>query len=191
MCRGAAEPPLAVGVHPELLARSRADDLPAPARLQSDPSVVALGEMGLDYFHHYAPPAQVQIFEPQLQLAAELGRPVVIHCREATDDMPRGHAAVPAVRAVFHCFTGTPDEAPKILDAGYLLGFTGAVDVQEERRAARGRRADAAGPDAGGDRRAVPDAGAARAQKTNEPAMVVHVAATGRVKGMSVREWTA
>ena len=73
----------------------------------------------------------MQIFEPQLQLATELDRPVVIHCREATDDCLAVMKRFPSVRAVFHCFTGSPDEARKILDAGYLLGFTGAVTFKK------------------------------------------------------------
>src|SRR6476619_5867628 len=126
LCRGRADVRCAIGVHPNYSHEAEVSDLPRLRELQADPSVVALGEMGLDYFHHYAPrPKQFAIFEPQLQLAAELGRPVVIHCREATDDCLAVMRQFPSVRAVFHCCTGTPAEARKILDAGYLLGFTG------------------------------------------------------------------
>jgi len=107
-------------------------DLPRLRELQADPSVVALGEMGLDYHHHFAPRTkQFQFFEPQLAMAAELGKPVVIHCREATDDCLAVMRGFPTVRAVFHCFTGSPGEAGKILDAGYLLGFTGAITFKK------------------------------------------------------------
>ena len=95
----------------------------------------------------------------------------------------------PAVRAVFHCFTGSPEEARKILDQGYLLGFTGAATF---------KRADAlreavrlTPPD-----RMVVETDAPyltpepmRKQKTNEPALVVHVAeVVAREKGVSVAE---
>ena len=178
------------GVHPNYSHEAEVADLPRLRELQRDPAVVALGEMGLDYHHHYSPRTkQFAIFEPQLALAAELGRPVVIHCREATDDCLAVMRGFPAVRAVFHCFTGTPDEARKILDAGYLLGFTGAVTFKKNDLL---REAVALTP---ADRMLVetdapyltPEPH--RSQKTNEPAMVVHVAATvARVKGMTVEE---
>jgi TatD DNase family protein len=190
LCRGRTDVRCAIGVHPNHSHEAGVADLPRLRELQQDSSVVALGEMGLDYFHHYAPRTkQLQFFEPQLQLAAELGRPVVIHCREATDDCLAVMKRFPAIRAVFHCFTGSPDEARKILDAGYLLGFTGAITFKKNDAL---REAVALTPP---DRMLVetdapyltPEPH--RAQKTNEPAMVVHVAATvARVKGISVAE---
>ena len=190
LCRGRSDMRCAIGVHPNYSHEAEVSDLPRLRELQADPSVVALGEMGLDYVHHYAPrQKQFQIFEPQLQLAVELNRPVVIHCREATDDCLAVMKRFPTVRTVFHCFTGSPDEAQKILDAGYLLGFTGAVTFKKNDAL---RDAVALTPT---DRMLVetdapyltPEPH--RAQKTNEPAMVVHVAATvARVKGMSVED---
>ena len=190
LCRGRADVQCAIGVHPNYSHEAEVSDLPRLRELQAEPSVVALGEMGLDYFHHYAPRAkQFQIFEPQLQLAVELDRPVVIHCREATDDCLAVMRPFASVRAVFHCFTGSPDEARKILDAGYLLGFTGAVTFRKNDAL---REAVALTP---ADRMLVetdapyltPEPH--RSHKTNEPAMVVHVAATvGRVKGMTIEE---
>ena len=190
LCRGRHDVRCAIGVHPNYSHEPEVAELPRLRELQADASVVALGEMGLDYFHHYAPKTkQFQIFEPQLQLATELNRPVVIHCREATDDCLAVMRKFPTVRAVFHCFTGTPDEARKILDAGHLLGFTGAVTFKKNDAL---REAVALTPP---DRMLVetdapyltPEPH--RSQKTNEPAMVVHVAATvARVKGMSVAE---
>ena len=180
----------AVGIHPNYTHEADPADLPRLRELQADPAVVALGEMGLDYFHKYAPrERQLQFFEPQLQLARELGRPVVIHSREATDDTLAVMRGFPGVRAVFHCFTGTPDEARKILDAGYLLGFTGAVTFKKNDAL---REAAALTPL---DRMLVetdapyltPEP--KRSQKTNEPSLVVHVAETvARVKGVSVDE---
>ena len=190
LCHGRPELRCAIGVHPNYSHEARVEDVHRLRDLQKDPSVVALGEMGLDYFHHYSPrQQQFRIFEPQLQLAAELDRPVVIHCREATDDCLAVMRGFPSVRAVFHCFTGTPDEARKIFDAGYLLGFTGAVTFKKNDAL---REAVALTP---ADRMVVetdapyltPEPH--RSQKTNEPGMVVHVAATvARVKGMTAEE---
>jgi TatD DNase family protein len=190
LCRMRPNVRCAIGVHPNYTHEAELDDLARLRELQSDPTVVALGEMGLDYFHKYAPrERQLQFFEPQLQLAQELSRPVVIHSREATDDTLAVMRGFPDVRAVFHCFTGTPDEARKILDAGYLLGFTGAVTFKKNDAL---REAVALTPM---DRLLVetdapyltPEP--KRSQKTNEPALVVHVAETvARAKNVSVAE---
>src|SRR4051794_13365046 len=190
VCRGRANLRCVVGVHPNYSHEADLNDLPRLRDIQADPSVVALGEMGLDYHHHFAPKArQQEVFEFQLQLATELARPVVIHCREATDDCLAVMRRFPTVRAVFHCFTGSPEEARKILDQGYLLGFTGAATFKKAdalREAVRLTPLD----------RMVVETDAPyltpepmRKQKTNEPALVVHVAETvAREKGVSVGE---
>jgi TatD DNase family protein len=190
VCRGRPNLRCAVGVHPNYSHEADLSDLPRLREIQADPAVVALGEMGLDYHHHFAPKVrQHQVFEFQLQLATELGRPVVIHCREATDDCLAVMRGFPAVRAVFHCFTGSPEEARKILDQGYLLGFTGAVTFKKAdalREAVRLTPLD----------RMVVETDAPyltpepmRKQKTNEPALVVRVAeVVAREKGVSVAE---
>jgi TatD DNase family protein len=126
-----------VGVHPtsvhEVTQEGWIDDLRGLARF---PKVVAIGEIGLDYYH---PPQdgspeeiwrtrQDRFFRAQLDLSIELNLPVVIHQRNSA-------AAVAAVmddyagkvRAVFHCFSGTPDEAARLIDQGYFVSFTGIV----------------------------------------------------------------
>jgi TatD DNase family protein len=188
LCRSLDNVRCAIGVHPNYCGQVSEEDPPRLRDIQSDPSVVALGEMGLDYHHHFAPvQRQREVFEFQLQLARELKRPVVIHCREATDDclaIMRGFAEVPAV---FHCFTGSPAEARRILDAGYLLGFTGAVTFKKNDEL---REACALVPS---DRLLIetdapyltPEP--VRKQKTNEPAFVAHVATVvAQVKKLSV-----
>src|SRR5262245_22820854 len=85
LCRTLPNVRCAIGVHPNYTHEAELNDLPRLRELQSDSNVVALGEMGLDYFHSYSPrERQLRFFEPQLQLAQELNRPVVIHSREAT-----------------------------------------------------------------------------------------------------------
>ena len=190
LCRGRPDVRCAIGVHPNYSHEAEPSDVPRLRELQEDPSVVALGEMGLDYHHKFASrQRQLSFFESQLQLAAELGRPVVIHCREATEDCLAVMRQFPGVHAVYHCFTGSPEEARKILDAGYLLGFTGAITFKKNDAL---REAVALTPP---DRMLVetdapyltPEPH--RAQKTNEPAMVVHVATTvARVKGTTAGE---
>lgn len=127
------------GLHP--LHSDEVTDLPAMVdalrNTLDKPGVVALGEMGLD--QHYPEPAleiQIPAFEAQLELAAEReGLPVVIHNRKATDrtlSILRS-SGLPGDRFLFHCFTGSPEEARAILDFGAWLGFTGIVTFKSAR----------------------------------------------------------
>ncbi|HWE92949.1 MAG TPA: TatD family hydrolase [Tepidisphaeraceae bacterium] len=193
LCKSLPNVRCAVGVHPNHTQNVELSDLPMLREIQADPAVLALGEMGLDYFHHFAPrQKQFTVFEFQLQLATELGRPVVIHSREATDDTLAVMKKFPAVRAVFHCFTGTREEARKILDAGYLMGFTGPVTFKksdELREVVRLMPQD----------RLLVETDAPyltpepmRKQKTNEPAFVKYVAEEiGRIKGWTLEQTDA
>jgi TatD DNase family protein len=190
LCAGRPNLRCAVGIHPNYTHEASVDELPKLRALQADASVVALGEMGLDYHHAFSTKErQLSFFEPQLQMATEVGKPVVIHSREATDDTLAVLRGFPRVRAVFHCFTGSPDEARKVLAAGHFVGFTGAVTFKKNDAL---REAAALTPL---DRMFVetdapylsPEP--KRSQKTNEPALVMHVAETlARVKGVSVEE---
>ena len=181
----------AVGIHPNYSADARVADVAKLRELQKHPSVVALGEMGLDYHYDRAEPAhQRQIFEAQLQLATEVDRAVVIHCREAVDDTLAVMKSFPNVAAVFHCFTGTRDEARKILDAGYWLGFTGVITFKKNDEL---REIVAMTPI---DRLLVetdapylsPEP--VRNVKTNEPAFVAHTArVAAQVKGLDYEEF--
>lgn len=190
LCRGRDFLRCVVGVHPNYSHECDLARLPELRELQKDPSVVALGEMGLDYFHQFADrKRQREVFEFQMNLAAELKRPVVIHSREAIDDTLAIMRGFPGVAAVFHCFTGSPEEAEKIIAQGYHISFTGALtykrsdNVRESlRRCPQDRwfvETDAP--------YLTPEP--MRKQKTNEPALVVHVAeVAAREMGMSLEE---
>src|SRR2546421_4550821 len=87
LCRGRDDVRCAIGIHPNYCQQAELPDIDRLRELKADPAVVALGEMGLDYFHKFAErDRQKRFFEAQLELAAELGRPVVIHSREAIAD---------------------------------------------------------------------------------------------------------
>src|SRR5688572_19745964 len=132
LCRRHENVRCAVGIHPHHAGQATQEDLSALRRLEREPEVLALGEMGLDYHYDFAPrPAQHQVFRAQLGHAQEMRRPVVIHCREAVDDCLRIFDDFPDVPALFHCFTGTRDEARRILDRGYLIGFTGVLTYKK------------------------------------------------------------
>ena len=187
LCKAHSNVRCAVGIHPNYTADASVEDVALLRGLQANPAVVALGEMGLDYHYDRATPQhQRQIFEAQLQLAAEFNRPVIIHCREAVDDTLAVMSAFPSVPAVFHCFTGTRDEARRIIAAGYLLGFTGVITFKkndELREIVRETPLD----------RILAETDApyltpepVRNIKTNEPSFVVHTARmVADLKGVS------
>jgi TatD DNase family protein len=177
-CRAHPEVRCSIGVHPHHSNDATAADIEALRELQRAPEVVALGEMGLDYHYDFSPrPRQHEVFTAQLELAKELGRPIVIHCREAIDDCLGILKDFEAVPALFHCFTGTLDEARRILGRGYLIGFTGVVTYKksdELREVARVVPAD----------QFVVETDApylspepVRKQRVNEPSFVIHTAA--------------
>lgn len=190
LCRANAQVRCAIGIHPHYAAAATSEDIGLIGGMQHAREVVALGEMGLDYHYDYSPrDRQRQVFAGQLELAKELGRPVVIHCREAVDDTLAVMKDFADVPAVFHCFTGTADEARKILDRGYLLGFTGVVTYKrsdELREVAKFTPAD----------RLLVETDApylspepVRKQRTNEPAFVMHTAAVvAHLRGMTLME---
>src|SRR3989344_3792596 len=97
--------------------------------LARDPKVVAIGECGLDYFRSEKG-NQAQKFEQQLALARKLGKPVIVHCREAHDDcfsVLQNTAITKKVPVVMHFFTGPAELAQKYLDLGCCLSFAGPI----------------------------------------------------------------
>ena len=108
-------------------------------RLLTDGAFVAVGEIGLDYHYDLDPrPVQAERFERQLDLALRLNLPVVIHVREAHDDMAAILKAHPRSRGVIHSFTGGPTEAERYLAIGWHIAFNGVVTFKnaDELRAA-------------------------------------------------------
>lgn len=121
---------VAIGIHPHHAAKARDADWATLENLADEPSVVAFGEMGLDYHYDFAPrDTQAEVFRRQLRAAADRDKSIVIHSREAYDDVERillDHGFRHR-RVVFHCFTGTANEARRIADHGWRLSFTGIV----------------------------------------------------------------
>jgi len=116
------------GVHPHH-AVEYTDECDAEMReLHQAPELLAVGECGLDYFRDLAPrPAQRRAFERQLQLAADMGKPLFLHQRDAHADFlaQLKNFEGKLGPAVVHCFTGTREEMFECLDAGYYIGITG------------------------------------------------------------------
>ena len=119
----------AVGIHPEDCAGCTDGDFAAVRELCRHDKVVAIGEIGLDYYWAENPPRefQQQVFRRQLALAEELGLPVIVHDRDAHGDSLAIVFEYPKVRGVFHCFSGSPEMAAELLKRGWYLGFDGPI----------------------------------------------------------------
>jgi len=118
----------AVGIHPHDAAQCDADALATLRELAQQPRVVAIGEIGLDFYRDLSPrEAQYAAFHAQMQLAQSLGLPVILHCRDAYDELLGVLAEYPTVQGVLHCFSGTAAHAQRGLELGYYLGIGGVI----------------------------------------------------------------
>ncbi len=119
----------AVGVHPHYAAAPTAAEWEELAELAAHPGVVAVGEIGLDFHRNLSPrAAQQAALERQLEIAAEAGKPVLVHDRDAHDEVRAALLAWPGpagreLRGVLHCFSGDAALALELASAGYLVSF--------------------------------------------------------------------
>lgn len=137
---------VAVGIHPNSTADFNHDDLAQIRELANNPKVISIGEIGLDYYWDKSPKdTQHSAFEQQLELASQLELPVIIHNREASEDvitileswvttLPDSLKNRPGV---LHSFSAPPEIAERALAIGFYLGFTGPITFKkaEETRA--------------------------------------------------------
>ena len=127
----------AVGIHPEDCDGFQDGDLTELRQLLEQPKVVAIGEIGLDYYWEDNPPRAFQqtVFRKQLALAAELDLPVIVHDREAHQDCLEVVRAHPEVRGVYHCYSGSLEDAKVLVKLGWMLSFTGVITYKNARKA--------------------------------------------------------
>jgi TatD DNase family protein len=139
----------AVGVHPSDAATWNPECERAIAELAQDSRVVAIGEIGLDYYRDRCPrDLQLAVFESQLGIAAEANLPVIVHDREAHDDVVdrlarwtesskvSGNASLMGRRGVIHCFSGDWIMATKMIDKGFLISIAGPITYPKSDRLA-------------------------------------------------------
>ncbi len=130
-----------VGVHPHDASKAAEETFSRLRELAAREKVAAVGEIGLDYHYDFSPrPAQREVFLRQLEIAADVRKPVVIHTREAWEDtltLLRGRVPM---GGILHCFTGDERQAREALDLGLYLAFGGVLTfpkAEDVRRAAR------------------------------------------------------
>jgi TatD DNase family protein len=126
-----------VGIHPHDAGEAVDDDFVEMERLaRSEPKVVGVGEMGLDFFRNLSPPEdQRQVFRRQIHIARGVGRPLVIHCRDAHDETLAILAEERAgeIGGVMHCFSGDVEIARRCLDMGLFISLAGPVTYKNAR----------------------------------------------------------
>jgi TatD DNase family protein len=126
-----------VGIHPHDAGDAVEADFAEMEKLaRSEAKVVGFGEMGLDFFRNLSPPgAQREVFRRQISLARELGKPLVIHCRDAHDETLAILAEERArdVGGVMHCFSGDVPIARRCLDLGLFISLAGPVTYKNAR----------------------------------------------------------
>jgi TatD DNase family protein len=182
----------AVGIHPHEAKTGDAAALAELKRLARQDKVVAIGETGLDFHYNFSKqPDQTRVFAAHLDIARALGLPVIVHSRNAFDEtveiLDRNGGGLKGV--VFHCFSGSADQAKQLLERGYYLSFTGVVTFKNA-EATRGAAqvvplnrlmvetdAPYMSPEP------------VRKQKPNEPALMVHTARLlADLKGVSLED---
>jgi len=179
-----------VGIHPHEAKSADAAALDELKHLGRSGKVVAVGETGLDFHYNFSKqPDQRRVFVAHLEIARELDLPVIVHSRNAFDEtveiLDRDGRGLKGV--VFHCFSGSAEQAKSLLSRGYHMSFTGVVtfkNAQATRDAARAVPLD----------RLMVETDCpymspepVRSQKPNEPALMVHTArCLAGVKGVKM-----
>ncbi|HIM34531.1 MAG TPA: hydrolase TatD [Pseudomonadales bacterium] len=128
-----------VGIHPHDADHVKPDWLDTLEGLTSSPHVVAVGEMGLDFYRNYSErDAQRQVFEAQLDLAARIALPVFVHDRDTEGEVLAVLRRYAPTKCVVHCFTGNSDELDGFMAEDFYIGVTGWIC--DERRGEELRR---------------------------------------------------
>jgi TatD DNase family protein len=125
----------AVGIHPHYAKDASLEDISFLKTTAKGEKVVAIGETGLDYHYTYSEvEAQKKIFRAQLEIAAELALPVIVHSRNAFDDTIQilDEFSGKLKNVVIHCYSGTAEQAEVTLEKGYYISFTGIVTFKKK-----------------------------------------------------------
>ena len=127
----------AVGVHPSDC-ETYSDEVEQEfLKLAQNPKVKAIGEIGLDYYWKDNAPAETQksVFRRQMELARTLNLPVIVHDREAHRDCLEIVKEYPDMTGVYHCYSGSLEDAKILIKLGWMLSFTGVVTYKNARKA--------------------------------------------------------
>ena len=117
-----------VGVHPHDSIDAEEGYIDEIYELMQYESMIAVGEIGLDYYRNISPPEiQEKVFRAQIEIAQDLNRPIIFHNREADSDIIKVLSEYPEVIGVAHCFSSTLETANALLEMGYYISFSGNI----------------------------------------------------------------
>ena len=125
-----------MGTHPDAADEVDESVIAQYRQMAQHPKVLAIGEIGLDYYYETIPrEVQQKAFRMQMELARELSMPVIVHERNAHDDGMRIVKEFKGVTGVFHCYSGSAEMARQLVDMGWYIGFTGVLTFKNARKA--------------------------------------------------------
>jgi TatD DNase family protein len=123
-----------VGIHPH--EAKHAGDMAELKEMADSHKVVAIGEIGLDYYYDLSPrEVQLKVFIQQIEIALEIDLPVIIHDREAHRDCLETVKKYPGLKGVFHCYSGSSEMAKEIIKLGMYISFAGPLTYKNAKRA--------------------------------------------------------
>jgi TatD DNase family protein len=177
-----------VAIHPHHAKSADKQTITQLKEFTKSKKVVAIGETGLDYHYEFSTPQQQRdSFLRHLEIAAELNLPVVIHSREAFDETLKILESNDAKKVVFHCFSGSAEQAKVVLDKGWYISLTGVVtfkNAEKTREVAKYIPIDRMMIETDSPYLSPEPM---RKQKVNEPALLVHTAKfLAELKGMEL-----
>jgi TatD DNase family protein len=118
----------AFGIHPHEAKTATTELFNTLENLLRQPKAVAIGETGLDYYYNHSPKdIQKQVLKTHLELSLKIKKPVIIHCRDAYQDLLDILNEYTGLSGVIHCFSGNTEEAKKLIELGFFLGIDGPV----------------------------------------------------------------
>lgn len=124
----------AVGIHPHDTKEWDDSLIEKIRELASSEKVVAIGEIGLDYYYDFSPKKKQQnAFEKQIELAIELNKPIIVHNRESNTDVMNTIKKYSAqnLKAQFHCFAGSLNDALQLIELGHFISFPGNITFKK------------------------------------------------------------
>ena len=124
----------AVGVHPHDTKDWNSTFIPQIEKLAKNEKIVAIGEIGLDYYYDYSPKEkQIEAFKAQIELAIKLKLPIIVHNRESHEDIMnilRSYKGS-GLRAQLHCYNGSKEDARELIELGHYISFTGNITFKK------------------------------------------------------------
>lgn len=124
----------AAGVHPHDTKEWSDSFIPQIEELAKNEKIVAIGEIGLDYYYDFSPrEKQIDAFKAQIELALKLDLPIIVHNRESDEDIMniiRSYKGS-GLRGQFHCFNGSIEDAKELIELGHLISFTGNITFKK------------------------------------------------------------